>query len=772
VYFLIDLIRETAGIFLNVAPFLLFGFLMAGLLHVLVPAEWLRAKLGRRNFRSVVVAALAGVPLPLCSCSVLPTAAALRKSGASKGAVTAFAISTPETGVDSISITYALMDPIMTVSRPLAAFGTALAAGTAVNLLEGTEEDAGRADAPLPDGEPAQPGWPADPDAPPPAPAPASWEGPTCAEAESVPAGSRLRAIFHFAYVELLDDIASWFVIGIALSGLIGALIPTGALQNPALRGLPSMLLMLAIGIPLYVCATSSTPLAAMLVQKGLSPGAALVFLLAGPATNATTVTVLSKLLGRRAITVYLLSIVVFSLLAGFIVDGIYASSGIAPRALSGAAGQIVPIWLRVPAALLLAALILRSAARTRMTARWRQGAARLGRPLRVDLGSRSARAFYAAAFVVLYLLTGCSIVGPGEAGWVLSFGKITRSIETPGLVVHWPYPFERLEKESRELVRSIDRGYRQGSAAGAIGGGTAIGAGGQGGTGAATRATGTPAAPVDQRELTREAEVATGDENLISIRYSVQYQVADPFIYHFRMDEPERLVTSFAEYALRRVMGEVETDTILVAHRAELSARTAAALRAELTAAGAGVEVLRVDLLDVHAPADVHNAFRDVASAMEDNHRFIRQAESYANRTLATARGQAFAATANMEGEKATRIAAATGRAQAFKGVQAAYKRYPNITRVRMYLDAAAKNLARAKVIVPLADLPLDLWLMQGARTWREPSAAAGGGATSTPQNLAPSPEAPVAPPQTSPEKPSGETWREKMQRLQETPR
>jgi HflK protein len=741
-YFLIDLIRETATIVLDVAPFLLFGFLLAGILHVLVPTDWLRTHLGRRSFRSVALSSLIGVPLPLCSCSVLPVAAALRRSGASKGAVTSFAISTPETGVDSISITYALMDPIMTVARPLAAFGTALAAGTAVDLFDRTPDEGLEEDRPL-----------AAPDSTAHA---GSMEACACRTPEPVPAGKKLRGIFRFAYGELLDDIAPWLLIGIALSGLIGALLPAGALQNPTLRGLPSMLLMLAIGIPLYVCATSSTPLAAMLIQKGLSPGAALVFMLSGPATNATTIAVLAKLLGKRAIAIYIACIAAFSLLAGFAVDAIYTSSGIAPRALTGAAGEILPIWLRAAAALVLAALILRSAARTDLAARCRAKLARLGRPLRVDLGGPTARACYVALVLVLYLLTGCSVVGPGEAGWVLTFGKITRTIETPGLVVHWPYPFARLEKESRELVHSIDRGYRQGPAAG---------------PGAAGVAATVAVAPAEQRELTREAEVATGDENLISIRYSVQYRVADAFVYRFGLDEPELLVTDFAEYALRRVMGEVEADTILVAHRAELAQRTAAVLRGELAAVGAGVEVLRVDLVDVHAPTDVHSAFRDVASAMEDNHRFIRQAESYANRTLATARGQAYASMARMEGEKTTRIAEATGRAQAFQGLRAAYQRYPNVTRTRMYLEAAAKNLARAKVILPLADLPLDLWFMQGAQPWREPSTNTGGAAATPSPSQTPAAETPITPP-ASPEQPSQETWREKMQRLQETPR
>ncbi len=749
--FLIDLIRETVAIFLSTAPFLLFGFLLAGVLRAFVPAEWLRRTLGKRSVRSVAISSVAGIPLPLCSCSVLPTAAALRRSGASRGSIASFVIATPETGVDSISITYALMDPLMTVARPMAAMGTALAAGTAVNFLERgePEADAARAHREAIEEMPSDAAVPVD------VGAAASPEG----DARETPTplyrspGERLRAIFRYAYVELLDDIASWFVIGILLSGFISAVIPTGALQDPALRGLPAMLAMLVIGIPLYVCATSSTPLAATLLLKGLSPGPVMVFLLAGPATNATTIAVLGKLLGRRTVVVYLLSIAVCSILAGYIVEGLYASSGIDASAVAGAASQLVPDLIRIPAALLLLGLILSSAGRTGMLSRWREGLRRLGRPLRLDLGGRPALTTYAVLFVLLYLLTGCSVVGPGEVGWVMTFGKVTRTVESPGLVVHWPYPIARLEKEADDLVRSIDRGYRQGQSFLQLPG---------------------QMSGEDSEELVSEAEVATGDENLISIRYSVQYRVSEPYTYRFQLDDPEGLVASFAEYALRHVVCTVETDTILVDHHIELALETAQRLRTELDAVGAGIDVLRVDLLDIHAPSEVHFAFRDVASAMEDNHRFIRQAESYRNRSIASARGQAFRREKRAQGDQLMIVADAQGRGHAFAALDSAYRAYPGVTRMRMYLDAAQRNLARSKVVLPLADLPLDLWLTRTARAWQAPwggtlgpagasSGGAGEGASAAPSA---SPEA------GAPERqPSTETWREKMRKLQENP-
>jgi len=736
VFFLIDFIRETAAVFLAAAPFLLFGFFLAGVLRVIVPRRWLIAAMGKRDFRSVFLASLTGIPLPLCSCSVLPTAAGLREGGASKGATVSFLISTPETGVDSISVTYALLDPIMTVARPLAAFGTAMIAGASVNLFDREAE--------------SEASKPNNSDLP-----PQLQEreitvcgkghvgrGPVCScgEQAHVPRGfgERLRAVVSYAYGDLLDHLASWLVIGMALSGLIGALIPDGALQNPSLQGFPSMLAMLLIGIPLYVCATSSTPIAAMLILKGLSPGAAMVFLLVGPATNMTTLTVVFKTLGRKSALIYLISVGVVSLLAGAIVNDIYASRGIDPVAVVGSAGRVLPGWLSALAALVLLGLLIRSGARTGMVRQWRENLARLGKPLGLDLGGRPVRAAVVGILLVLYLLTGCSIVGPGETGWVVTFGKARRTIEEPGLVIHWPYPISVLEKEQPTLVRSIDRGFRQDQTRVPI-----------------DRLVGT--APLE-REMIREAEIATGDENLIALRYSVQYTVADAFTHHFRLDEPEALVGSFAEFALRRIMAYQETDSILVNHRIELSRKVERRLRQELEAINAGIEVMRVDLLDVHAPREVHFAFRDVASAMEDNHRFIRQAESYRNRVVAEARGQSFATQARARGDSARRVAQATGQAYGFTALDQACRPAMEISRLRMQLDVAGRALRPGSVILSLIDLPLDLWL--------------GKGTSPIDWNPIPTTKAPAPSSEEPEEAASQETWREKMRRMQEDSR
>jgi HflK protein len=717
---LIDFLAETISAFVRAAPYLLFGFFLAGAIKVLIPAGWLSAHLGRRNFRSVLKASLVGLPLPLCSCSVVPTAAGLRRSGASKGATVSFLVSTPETGVDSFSVSYALLDPILTVARPVVAFITALVAGTAVNATCGPdcEEEGKETPAPITD--------------------PCDCESETC----GAPAPSRgLGAILRYGFHTLLDDLAPLLILGFLLTGLVSAILPAGALANPSFRGFPAMLLMLAIGIPLYVCATSSTPIAAAMIAKGLSPGAALVFLLSGPATNAASIVLLFKLLGRRVVMVYLIVIAVISLAAGIAVNAIYAAGGIDATAIVGKAGEIVPRWLETLSALVLIGLLAGSAVRTRFLLRWRENLRRLGRPLHIDLGGRAARAAGAAVLLVLYLLTGVSALAPGEVGWVVSFGKITRTVTTPGLVTHSPYPFARFLRERREQVRSIDRGYRQQQPLPphALGG----------------------VNPVENRELNLEAEIATGEETLVSIRYGVQYRIQDAYAFRFRIDDPEQLVAAFAEHAIRVVLGGQATDGILIAHRAQLEDRVAAGLRRDLDSLQAGVEVLRVDFVDVHAPPEVHGAFRDVASALEDHERYIRQAESYRNSTVAAARAQSYRSRTEAEADSTTRVARAHGEAAGFTALEAASRKARPITRLRLYLDAAARVLPHARLILPLADLPLDLWVkLKGtANEWPEPPQLGGASSTAAP-----------APSSTSTAEPGTEGWREKLDRLQQS--
>jgi uncharacterized membrane protein YraQ (UPF0718 family) len=255
----------------------------------------------------------------------------LRKQGANNGATTAFLISTPESGVDSISITYALLDPIMTVARPVVAFFTAFAAGITENLFSYQKQ----AKAVVPDLI---------------CPVDGCCDGRNCSPEVHRRHHSffeKLTAGIKYAFLDLWDDIAKWFLFGILLAGLITVLIPDEVFSKYLGAGLPAMLLMLAVGIPLYICATASTPIAAALILKGVSPGAALVFLLAGPATNMASLTVLTGVLGKRATAIYLATIAIAAVVFGLAVDQIYQTLGISAQAMVGHASEIMPAWMQ-----------------------------------------------------------------------------------------------------------------------------------------------------------------------------------------------------------------------------------------------------------------------------------------------------------------------------------------------------------------------------------------------------------------------------------------
>lgn len=325
------------------APYILFGFFAAGVLKALLPEEAVARHLGKSNAASVLKASLFGIPLPLCSCGVLPAAVGLRRQGASKGAAAAFLVSVPETGIDSLALTWALLDPLLTVVRPIASFLTATVVGLLINRLpqeaSGAERTGGAKDA-----------------------GGCGCSGGSAAAEKRPPLALRLRHGLGYAFGDLLGDIGSWLLAGIALAGVITYFVP-GDFFTRYLHSEPlSLLVMLAVGIPLYICATASTPVAAALVLKGLSPGAALVFLLAGPATNAATVTVVARYFGKAATAIYLCAIAVCAVAFGWLTDRLYAWSGLdLARSLGRTGGGwSAPSPPMVGAALVLLLLLFR----------------------------------------------------------------------------------------------------------------------------------------------------------------------------------------------------------------------------------------------------------------------------------------------------------------------------------------------------------------------------------------------------------------------------
>jgi uncharacterized membrane protein YraQ (UPF0718 family) len=355
-----DMCEASADVFVESAPYMLFGMFVAGALRAYVPEDFVVSRLGGRTATSVLWASLLGAPLPLCSCGVIPAAAEIRRRGAGKGATAAFLVSTPETGVDSVAVTYALLGPAMAVIRPLAAVLTATVAGLFVNALDRDRREAASSRAPrsgLALHGPADfaAGLPLDE---------AAGCGPDCScasrPARPAPHPARLAAGLRYAFCDLLPDIGGWFLLGVVLSGIISALVPPGFIETRLGSGILPMLAVLAVAAPLYVCATASTPIAAALLAKGLSPGAALVFLLAGPATNAATMAVSVKLLGKRGAACCLGAIAVCSLAAGLCLDAFFPAVGVSTAAYLATAGESPPGLASYASALVLAFFLLR----------------------------------------------------------------------------------------------------------------------------------------------------------------------------------------------------------------------------------------------------------------------------------------------------------------------------------------------------------------------------------------------------------------------------
>lgn len=311
---------------IEMSPYLLLGFFIAGLLHVYFPKEKVTKYLGKNNFWSTLNAALIGIPLPLCSCGVIPTGVSFYKNGASKGSSVSFLISTPQTGVDSVLATYALLGLPLAIIRPIIALITGVFGGLITNAAEKREAAKPQIDQII---------------------------------KENFPQGNRskIKSMMHYAFVEFLQDISKWLIIGLLLAALMAVIIPDDFFTNYLGNEYVSMLVVLVASIPLYVCATGSVPIAAVLLMKGLSPGAAIVFLMAGPATNAATITVIGNVLGRKTLISYLVSIIGGALVFGVLVNEFLPREWFTSSLMQihdGHGSHMLPNWLNITSAVLL----------------------------------------------------------------------------------------------------------------------------------------------------------------------------------------------------------------------------------------------------------------------------------------------------------------------------------------------------------------------------------------------------------------------------------
>ncbi|MBP3518842.1 MAG: permease [Parabacteroides sp.] len=284
VYSLINMLAEMA-------PYLLFGFLVAGVLYAFVPSGFYRNHLSQPGVLSVIKAALIGVPLPLCSCGVLPTAVSLHRNGASRGASTSFLIATPQTGIDSIAATYSLLGPAFAVIRPVAALVTAFIGGMLVNR----EDKADGIDA--------------------------NMEVDTIDAPASDSLSGKIRDALRYGFVDMIQNIGKWLIIGLVIAAAITVFVPDGFFTFFAEYPLLSMIAVVIVAVPMYVCSTGSIPIALSLMLKGLSPGAAFVLLMAGPAANFASIIIVSKSLGKKAAAIYLGTIVTGAIVIGMCID-------------------------------------------------------------------------------------------------------------------------------------------------------------------------------------------------------------------------------------------------------------------------------------------------------------------------------------------------------------------------------------------------------------------------------------------------------------------
>ena len=406
---MIEFLNNFLALSLEAAPWLVLGLVIGGLMKALIPTALMQKHLSGNGFLSIIKAALFGAPLPLCSCGVIPAALGLRRAGASKPATVSFLVSTPETGIDSVSISYALLGPFMAVVRPVAAIASAVVAGLLVGRSEETEADFAKTsvatssccssesriieESSCCDSEKSK-----------------KIEAACCSSAESIEEAnvktvssccspepvkqqssccssesvkeesssccssssssknketkrvSLLQSSWDgivYSFTDLFDKVLFWLVIGLIFAALVKTFVPVSFLAEWG-SGLPAMLMMLVVGIPMYVCATASTPIAAGLLLAGISPGVAMVYLMAGPATNISTLGVIGKELGRRSLIAYLTGVVVVALLTGFIVDYLVERWNVDIQAQISHSHDMVPAIIAWGSLLILIAVVIK----------------------------------------------------------------------------------------------------------------------------------------------------------------------------------------------------------------------------------------------------------------------------------------------------------------------------------------------------------------------------------------------------------------------------
>ena len=719
--------------FLLLAPMLLLGLFLSGLIHVFISRQAILRWLREDSLKSVSTSAAIGVPVPLCSCSVVPVVAEMRRKGASRSSCMSFLITAPETGADSILVTNAFFGFIVAIVRPVISFLTAVVAGIfCIGLIRDDRDEAKASDhdhghdhdhehdhdhghdhgshQPLIDDSDdcyvsfsqlkvltvdwlkrvatSASNWKF-----------GSWlkpdfyRGSALVDGQSAgdsPSGEvttdgqgldfkRLaKHIFHYGFVEIADDILFALLVGIILGGLLFLVIPSDLMSNEYARWL-SYPLMVLIGIPLYICASASTPIAAALVAKGFSPGAALIFLMTGPATNTGTIAIIVSQFGVRFASIYVASVIAVTAILGILVDTLLLAFGLSISVNLSASHSPAIQFLQWGGAFLLFALIvwrfragaLRSGYEDLLlnirplSRRWRKLWGRLTR-------SRSFRGaispttpmgmmLWALAFV-LFLGSGFTTVPPGTVGYGRLFGKVYWRDLQPGLHYLAPRPFIQVDKWSVREVKSI--------------------------------MSDTP------------HEYVSGDLNLLSMTVNVQYRVKDPYLYHYRTANPSEIIAGVVKDHLRSFVSARELEKLLNVHRVTIEEHISRLFESGGEGDGSvieAVELVKVNLMEVNPVAETMGAFRNVSSAQEDRERIIVNGQRFMVSLTPQAHGNAAWEVEQADGEAFRKVTTAAAEADAISIVSAAVRNAPSVLQNMLWREKLETALSgNSKIIVP----------------------------------------------------------------------
>lgn len=727
-------------VFVQTAPFLLLGLFLAGWSKIIIRAQGVHRYLGAPNLRSAFFAAMFGLPLPVCSCGVVPLSLSVRDKGASREASLSFLISTPETSVDTLVITWGLLGPIMTIVRPIAAFLSAMFAAV-LSIADRVYHPDDETVAPVADADlgcngdcagadnhihvdqvhvvgfrglaksikaavlallrRARNGEPIDPTTDP------HYDSVHGHSHDPVPLGVLNKDANRYAFVEMLDDLSLWFVLGIIVAGAIAALVPNTWIQNFPGGQLGSMFFVLVLSVPMYVCAVESTPIAAMLILKGMSPGAALVFLLAGPATNAATLLVINQTYGRRFLRIYLAAIAGMAVASGLALNFVLGLTGWEITSTVAEAEGLGAWWIFANvSALVLLVLLGFSFYRLDWSGKWEsfRGAGRrlvdllnlfvpLSRRTETTPHRRRNRLLLVLLLLVAYLATGVLVIGPGDTGFKLRLGKLVANDLGPGLHYRLPYPFEKVRVARTHETRKTDLGFRTDTAMISRWLDAPV----------RVSETGWHSFFTTMSPKPEESQYLIGDENNLEAKFTIHFRIVDPTAFFFDYAKNNDLVALTAESVIRERLAYERIDDILTVGRTQLADDLRKAVQEALARYEIGVEVLGVYPVDLHPPVATVTAFRDVASAMEDQQTRIHQAFGSREKALPESRGQAAMLKAQAAAAAAEAIGDGTGRAASFKARTAAYAPYRQTTRWRLFIEAMERTLpGKRKILLP----------------------------------------------------------------------